>query len=86
MVTPGCPLRPLVDPADGDGDSDDNAAELSINDSILASGDVNKIKEQLPIEHPVRGLLTTADEIRSKLSPAQLADLLVMIGDNNFIK
>ena len=59
---------------------------MSINNSILADGEVNKVKEQLPAQHPARKLSIAADDIRKKLSSAQLDDLLVMIGAQNFIK
>ena len=38
------------------------------------------------ILHPCRNLSIAAAEIRKKLSASQLDDLLVMIGDDNFIK
>ena len=44
------------------------------------------MKEQLPAQHPARKLSIAADDIRKKLSAAQLDDLLVMIGAENFIR
>ena len=40
---------------------------MSINNSILADGEVKKVKEQLPAQHPARKLSIAADERSSRL-------------------
>ena len=40
---------------------------ISINNSILADGEVKKVKEQLPAQHPARKLSIAADERSSRL-------------------
>ena len=82
LVSQDAPLQNLLE--DGEGDS--APVNISINNSILADGEVKKVKEQLPAQHPARKLSIAADDIRKKLSSAQLDDLLVMIGAQNFIK
>ena len=40
---------------------------MSINNSILADGEVKKVKEQLPAQHSARKLCIAADERSSRL-------------------
>ena len=84
LVTPEAPLRPLLD--SGEEAPCDGATNVSINNSIRADGEIKKLKEQLPPQHPVRNLSISAADIRKKLSSAQLDDLLVMIGAEDYIK
>ena len=83
-MTPLAPLRPLLD--SGDDGEDDVDLEVSIYNSVAADGEIKKIKEQLPAQHPVKKLFISAPELRKKLSTKQLDNLLQMIGADDFIK
>ena len=84
LVSPLAPLCPLVETA---ADAIPSQQPLpSLDNSVLADGDVRGIKQQLPAQHPARRLLISPADIRKKLSGPQLDDLLVMLGSNDFIK